>query len=257
MKRTLKIRTFFLIIGVLMIVFTNSCKKSSEFSDQPKSTNDSLTATQLQLLESAGTDTVSRISDALFPDGKKISEWATKYDSGYEFKFNRKKSILAVFDKKQLFIERMTQSGFILVDDKRYSFPSQLYGLAYVFGSKKFDNPSKYPGATCQELLYGLDCSGMIKQMGYGSNFDLILDGTVNYISISTWNNAFNNSLDYKGLEMTDLQTLPAAQLQAGDMVVASGVHIGMIFSNGLDFKIFNSLGSPSYTCVTNKIFWS
>lgn len=236
-----------------MIISTNSCKKNSESPNQSQDTNDSLTTSQLQLIESMGIDTISRITDALFPDSTKISDWALKNDSGYEFKFNKNKSLLSVFDQKRLFIERMTQSGFILVDDYRYSFPSQLYGLAYVFGSKKFDNPSKYPGATCQQLLYGLDCSGMIKQMGWASSFDLILDGTVNYVNISTWNNAFKNSTDYQGLEMNDLGTLPATQLQAGDMIVASEVHIGMVFSNGIDLKIFNSLGSPSYTCIKNS----
>lgn len=255
MKRKRQVWLYPFVFFVLLLVITNGCKKRPDSTVTP-TIHEQLSSSQIQLIEAAGIDTVSTIEDALFPDGRNISEWTSIFDSGYVFTFNKFQksySTSSSINKKDLFIGRMTEAGFLLVDDNLHNYQGQSSGLAYVYDSKKFDLPSIYPGAVCQQLLYGLDCSGMIKQMGFASNFNLILDGTVNYVQVSTWNAAFNNSPDFQGLEMRDLLALPASQFQAGDMIVATDVHIGMVFSNGNSLKIFNSLGRLEYPCSKNS----
>lgn len=127
---------------------------------------DQLSDSQLQVLDAAPTDTTTRFSDVLFPDGSNISDWSVSNDSGYVFTFNRGSSIQTASDKKNLFISRMTGAGLILADDIQCScLPSQPNGLAYVHGSKHITTTHLDPIAVCQQPLYGLDCSGMIYQM--------------------------------------------------------------------------------------------
>lgn len=227
-----------------------SCKKISE--NLISVANEKLTDSQIKSFESIGIDTISTFEDALFPDGTKITNWPPFNNSKSVYTKNQLET-LPISDIKRLYIGSMTKAGYALVDDERYSYLLQSSGLAYIYGSKKIDKPSNYPGATCQELLYGLDCSGMIKQMGLASNFNLLLDGTINYVNKSTWNTAFKNSQDYQGLEMEDLLDLPSTQLEAGDIIVGSEVHIGMVFNNGINLAIFNSLGLPTYPCSKNS----
>jgi len=235
-------------MGIVLII-TNSCKKEADYATQIV---DQLSDSALKIIDAAGIDTVSTFKDALFPDGTNISEWDSLYRLGYKSGSGSKYSNLSAYDKKKLFIANMSNKGFYLVDDNQHTYPSQPNGLAYVFGSKIISGPSKYPDAICQDLLFGLDCSGMIYQMAKGSRLNLPSGGTYDYVNISTWNNAFKNSPDYEGLEMTDLQALPTSQMQAGDILVASGKHIGMVFDNGGVLGIFNSLGSPDNTCSVN-----
>jgi hypothetical protein len=249
MKAIKKIMFYHLAtIGVFLILM-NSCKKDEEkpvFQDK-------LAASELQAIEAAGVDTISSYDNALFPDSTNIYEWSLINDPGYNFSFTKSSLAVSAFDKKRLFIERMTHAGFLLTFDNLYSFPNQTSGLGYVYNSKNILAPSVYSGATCQEPLYGLDCSGMIYQMALASNINLVSQGTVNYVNINTWNTAFNNSPDFQGLEMKDLLALAPSQLQAGDIIVASGKHIGMVFDNGVNQGIFNSLGSVEYSCSINS----
>lgn len=235
------------VIGLTLLI--NSCKKDT---DPISNELDKITEAELSKIDAAGIDTVSNFEDALFPDGSNVSEWAKLYDSDYH-SFNKKLSLLSASEKKKLFIERMYKSGFYLTNDNQFSFPLQPNGLAYVLGSKYIDSPSKYSGNSCQEPLYGLDCSGMIYQMAKSSNLNLIPSGTIDYVKVSIWNNAFNNSPDFNGLEMTDLFALPVSEIQAGDILVASGKHIGWVFDDGINVSIFNSLGSGAYSCEVNS----
>jgi hypothetical protein len=250
MKKKNKFWFYAFVIMGMFLMFTSSCKKDDEPAPE---LIDQLSDSQIQLIEAAGIDTVSAFEDAQFSDGSNISDWALLNDSGYVFTFDKNFSLISGIDKKNLFIERMTFAGFILIDDKLHSYPSQLSGLAYVYGSKSFTNPSTYPGAACQQLLYGLDCSGMIYQMARASGLNLPSGGTANYVYTSTWNAAFNNTSTFQDLEMTDFQALHPSQLQAGDIIVASEKHIGMVFNNGNNLGIFNSLGKLTYPCSTNS----
>lgn len=233
----------------LIFSFIISCKKKEQ-ENNTTTTLDQLSDSQIQLIEAAGIDTVSTFKDALFPDGTNMSKWESRNDSGHVQVFGRDHP---ASDKRLLFIDNFTNAAFKLIIRSNYNFQGQK-GLAYVYGSKSFSNPSNYPGATCQQLLYGLDCSGMIYEMAKASDLNLPLDGgTPGYIKITTWNTAFNNSTDFQGLEMTDLLNLEPSQLQAGDIIVASGVHMGMVFNNGTSLGIFNSLGRSKYPCSKNS----
>lgn len=240
-----------LIIGMLLMI-TETCQKESE---PILIQGDTLTEWQLQILDEAGVDTVTTFQDALFPDSSNMSEWAAINDSGYVFVFNQCRSTAELHFKKLLFISRMTRSGFILSDKKHiYQNPYQ-HGLAWVNGSKYFNEPSIGEGKpTCKEPLYGLDCSGMIYQMATSSNLNLISGGTIQYADIKTWNIAFKNSPDFQGLEMIDKGPLEASSLKAGDVIVQSGVHMGMVGYHIVGHPLlFNSSGKNENTCDQNS----
>lgn len=243
--RCLKLLSFiFLIFSCIF-----SCKKK-ESENNAITTIDQLSDSQIQAIEAAGIDTISTFKDALFPDGSNMSKWELRNDSGHVQVFGRDHP---ASDKRLLFIDNFTNAAFKLITKSNYNFSGQK-GLAYVYGSKSFSNSSNYPGATCQQLLYGLDCSGMIYEMAKASDLNLPSDGgTQGYVKTTTWNTAFNSSTDFQGLEMTDLPNLEPSQIQAGDIIVASGVHMGMVFNNSNSLGIFNSLGRSIYPCSKNS----
>jgi uncharacterized protein (TIGR02145 family) len=238
------------IILYITILLFSACKKTADtpiFEDQ-------LSESQLKVLDAAPRDTVSKFTNALFADGSNMSDWSNTNDSGYLFSFSRNYSILSTSDKKNLFVSRMTKAGYLLTDDSKcLCYPSQPNGLAYVFGSPSILIPYAYPGATCQQKLYGIDCSGMIYQMAQGSSLALSIGNTTNYADIKIWNTAFNISADFQGLEMKDLSYLPPSQFQSGDIIVEAGHHMGMVFNNGSGLAIFNSQGDPHNTCSENS----
>lgn len=238
-----------LLLLFLVSIFIISCKKKDETNNSNPTLNDQLSDSQIKSIEAAGIDTVSTFNDALFPDGSKMSNWNLNNDSGHIYAFGR---VLSASDKKSLFIDRFTKAGFILKTRSNYNFPSQ-NGIAYVLNAKSFIIPSNYPGATCQQKLNGLDCSGMIYQMAIASNLNIPAGGTIDYVKPSIWNTAFDNSLEFQGLQMTDLAAIPQNQIQAGDIIVAPSVHIGLVFNNGNSLSILNSLGRSSYPCTKNS----
>lgn len=241
-----------LIIIIAFLILFESCKKGADITPM---TDEQLSETQIQILESAGIDTTSTFRDAVFPDGSNIYNWKISNDSGYNFVFGRVNSLLSASDKKNLFIARMTEAGLRLADDRLYSYPLQPNGIAYVWGSKSFLQPAtQHQTAACQQQLHGLDCSGMIYQMAKASNLNFPAGetGTVHFVNTSQWNTAFTNSNDFNGLEMSDMLALSVSQLQAGDIIVAPHVHIGMVFNNGTTLGILNSLGRKEYSCSKN-----
>lgn len=229
--------------------------KKNDTDNASPSIEDQLSDEQIQNIEAAGIDTISTYTDALFPDGSNMSEWEKAHDSGYVYVFNLRANLDP--NKKQLFINSMTHAGFLLTYRIGYpNFPGQ-YGLAYVFGSKSFANPSTsayegHPYVICQEPLYGLDCSGMIYQMAKASGANLREGGTTDYVKTDVWNKAFNNT-DFEGLQMRDTGALDPSEIEAGDIIVASSNHIGFVFDNGNSLEVFNSLGRATYSCAKNS----
>ncbi len=236
---------------LLITVICNSCKKDSSTSSQKL--EDQLSKEQLLILEAAPLDITTKYTDLVFPDGRNISEWGYVNDTGVAGVFS---IINSAPDKKDLFIKKMSEAGCDLTDDPQCScYPNQPNGLAYVYGSKRIKstlNPL-HPDAKCRLPFFGLDCSGMIYQMAIKSGLLLIPSGTIDYIKPSVWNTAFNTSSDFQGLEMKDLSYLPASQFQAGDIIVKSEAHIGMVYSTGSTLGILNSQGSSGYTCEQNS----
>lgn len=239
------------ILILLLLAFVTSCKKSDTGTNTNPALIDQLTDTQIQSIEVAGIDTISTYSNALFPDGSNMSNWEARNDSGYVYIFSLRANPAS--DKKLLFINSMTHAGFKLTTRSNYTSYQMQNGIAYVYNSKSFINTSTYQGATCQEALHGLDCSGMIYQMAKASDLNLPSGGTVDYVKTTTWNTAFDNSPDFKGLTITDLNALASSDIQAGDIIVAPNNHIGMAFDNGSSLAIFNSLGTSKYSCTKNS----
>ena len=142
------------IYFLVFLVLFSACKKNSNITTTPlitQASGDTLSSSQLQILENAPLDTVTKFTDLLFPDGSNISKWDLANDSGYVYAFNRSTSILSAYDKKNLFIDRMSKAGLVLADDKQCAcYLKQPNGLAYVYGSHSISTPSNYKDATCQ-----------------------------------------------------------------------------------------------------------
>jgi hypothetical protein len=243
-----KLFKYLLLSLVLYFVFA-SCHKNS--NSPTSSTEDQLSDSQIQMIESAGTDTISTFADALFPDGSNISEWDTLNNPGYKIIFDGINDPVSASDKHLLFIDVFTKAAFQLTTRENYTnFPGQ-NGVAYVFGSKSIAEASTYAGANCQQPLYGLDCSGMIYQMAKVANLPLPSGGTSKYADPAVWNTAFNSSFAFKGLQMTVVNA--GQPVQAGDIIVSSGVHMGFVYSGSGSLEFFQSLGKASYPCSKNQ----
>lgn len=241
-------RVILCVMGCFVFLF--ACKKSDTDSNNTSTPKlDELSDTQIQALEAAGVDTVSTFTNARFSDGTSMKSWAQINDPGYVFTFSK---LMSPSDKRKLFIERLTQAGSILVNKSLYNFSNQ-HGIAYVYNSKEFLTPSVYPGNVCQTPMNGLECSGMIYQMAKASNLHIGPMGTSEYINVQAWNSAFSTSPDFKGLEMRDTGRLDPSLLEAGDIIIAPNVHMGVIFDNGISKGIYNSLGRSSYSCERNS----
>ena len=227
--------------------------------ENPQEKTEQLSLEELEILEQAGVDNESKYEDAVFADGTNMSEWAKIYNPHSTGAHSETKSTEAptTREKKKLFVDNMTEAGHGLTNRQYWSLMvSQINGLAYVFGSKSTDEILIHPESECSAGLYGLDCSGMIKVMAAKSFLYLSGEGTVHFANVSEWNNAFNRSELYKGLKMTNLGQINVSDFQAGDIIVKAGKHIGMVFDNGKGIlKIYNSLGSPKYTCSKNSDF--
>ena len=230
------------LLVLAFIVVLASCKKNT---NSPTVAEDQLTEDELTSIENAGVDSVSTFSDLVFPDGSSIADWDRAMDSGHVYTLGTGSSSLSATDRKKLFIDRMTQAGFLLT--------RHTPRIAYVFGAKDFKKASTYSGAVCKEPLHGLDCAGMIYQMALASDLKLPSGGTVNYIDPAEWNMAFDNSPAFAGLQMKDLSTLPADQCLPGDIIVSAGHHIGMVVNNGSSLGVLNSVGKPSNSCLRNS----
>jgi len=227
--------------------------------ENPQEKTEQLSLEELEILEQAGVDNESKYEDAVFADGTNMSEWAKIYNPHSTGAHSETKSTEAptTREKKKLFVDNMTEAGHRLTNRQYWSLMvSQINGLAYVFGSKSTDEILIHPESECSAGLYGLDCSGMIKVMAAESFLYLSGEGTVHFANVSEWNNAFNRSELYKGLKMNNLGQINVSDFQAGDIIVKAGKHIGMVFDNGKGIlKIYNSLGSPKYTCSKNSDF--
>jgi hypothetical protein len=243
-------KRIYLFLATLWII--QGCIKNSQPSVPLE---DTLTEEQLRNIEMEGVDTISKFQDALFSDGRNMSDWAKLHDSGFVYNFNLR--TFAGDDQRDLFRMRMTEAGFELINRLLYpNFPNQ-YGLAYVFGSKSFSKPAigSYPGCPCvicQEPLYGLDCSGMIYQMARASGIELVETATSGQSKVASWNQAFDKSMEFQGLEMRDT-TLDPALFEAGDIIVAPLRHIGMVFQNLNSIEVLHSIGKPTNSCSKNS----
>lgn len=247
------------ILFFLCISFIISCKKTGTDNNtnvDNTTSADYLSDEQLQIIENAGIDTTTTFQDLLLPDGTNISEWGSVNDSGYQDVFNLR--VNPASDKKTLFIKSMEEAGFRLVD---MPIGSQKK-LAYVYGSLHINEPSVSKPqkggqpAVCQTPFYGLECAGMIYQMANASDVSLKEGHTWDYVKTKTWNDAFKNSPDFSGLQMTDLPGLDSNLIEPGDIIVASTKdynHIGMAYDNGKFIGILHSIGSPSYSCEKNS----
>lgn len=144
-------------------------------------------------------------------------------------------------------------------------------GLAYVNGygipeSKTKDYTIARIGTwkdgiecTCQEPLYGTDCSGFIAHVmnavGIKGLFEMTAHQQVKYFK----NLTELNTSQYKGnIKVEEIKNVGVADVKNGDIIYkANGnkvTHIGILFktTNG-KLIMFQSSGSPSYSCDENR----
>lgn len=245
---------WFLILP-LLFVSISSCKKEEPTTNLPTNAIDGITSSQVAMIDNLETDTTTKLSDTKFDDGTSVKVFLMQYDSNFltQFPSNKSKSTtLTPTEQKKLLLARMQAVAFNLVTRQYHQYsdegankPAQ-NGLAYVYGSKQYQNRQGAVGGCSSELLYGLDCSGMIFQMSKSAGLILSSNPSANcnvsYLSdTSKWNKALKNSSDYTGLYVTNLGFIPINQMEFGDIIVWSG-HIGMVL-NADTLRIFQSSG--------------
>lgn len=165
--------------------------------------------------------------------------------------------------QKDIFLAHMLLVANYLCDDARHTVAAdsvlnapQQIGLAYSFGSKDWSvrqSPSDLTQgvSTCNQPIYGLDCSGMMMSMLRFMGMQLCSECTdvSHQKDAFQWDNMFTQSVSYDSLRMEDLGDLPLAQLETGDIIVwysNAGKHIGIILEHQGAQYIYNSIGRPS-----------
>ena len=279
--------SFFLLS---LSVFT-SCKKDIDKNSSDLNPVDPVTITdpvneELNAdLTSILSDTSIKASDLKFEDGSSIIAFLQQYDPEFlsQHRIGRiaKAQVLSGNEQKKLLIARMAGFAFALVQRsnwKNFQGRDQPNGLAYNWGSKNHTRariPANWPrGSTtanvCQELLNGVDCSGMIYMMALAAGIDMGAgQASAEFLRDTTnWNGKFRLSNDYKELNSKLLKhSLPVThpdyvdvnQIKEGDLLFkigdgGSAIHIGMVLknSNG-DISIYQSNGKPNLGCEVNK----
>ena len=223
-------------------------------------------------------DTVIPTQDLFFEDGQSIYEFLQEFDPAWleDPPYSRSTivtdaSTLTAKEQKKLFLGRMFDMANHLVTRSNHVSTNQPNGLAYVFGGKHIQAPinpagpnDPYGGTSCppdpgcsNQLLKGLDCSGMLGLMAQRSGVPIMSGPSGAQANAQNWNNRFNasNSHKFSKLKYTQLsaaQVIPN-QLKQGDIISIPG-HIGIILSpeNSSSLLMYQSNGQPRL-CPTSS----
>jgi hypothetical protein len=279
-----------LLVALTLLIITSCSKSDSPDQNgnlQEENLLDPVDDELNAMLAAIPSDTQIQAEDLKFDDGSSILDFAQQYDPNFlnEHIANRTmapQTITPEFQKK-LFIERMTVMAHSLVLKSNwinYKNSNQPNGLAYNWGSKKhleLKIPAMYNKKLniCQEPLYGLDCSGMIYQMGLAAGIDLANGGCNAEFERNekNWNDKFIASTEFKdlkaklykhsGVSIADPSYIDIFDLKEGDLIFKTAldennkvvaIHVGMILRTEDDIlSIYQSNGNPKLGCEANK----
>ena len=165
----------------------------------------------------------------------------------------------------------MCEKAMFLTNDS-LSYDDEQYGLAYVNG---YGIPNSYTkdysiarigtwvdgiDCTCQEPLYGTDCSGFIAHVmntvGINGLFEMRARDQVDYFK----NLTRLRTPPYTGLvKVEEFENVNVENIKNGDIIykINSGnraSHIGIFFKTTTgELIMFQSAGDPSYSCQQNR----
>lgn len=265
----MKIKGIFLVLLASFMLFC-SCDKlfpeKEEEEDYDTGKDPPLTEEEVMALDSLPTIEIEP-SEVILPNGMALDEYMKEMDSLFYNEWN--KSISGVVevgprDVKNMLIARMNLVALSLADRSIFTFPSEgddapaQYGLAYSYGSKQYMERRKPPAGSCNEKIYGLDCSGLVYHMFTASGVGFPIGPANKQRKTETILNALNTAYpEMKKFKVENLGRLPASKFQSGDIIYwwngIRAYHIGMILkgtSNRL--VIAHSTGSSYEPCERN-----
>jgi hypothetical protein len=157
----------------------------------------------------------------------------------------------------------LTERSFHQKPDEGANKPSQ-NGLAYSWGSKKFNVRQSPPGegTSCQQLIYGLDCSGFIHQLFSTAGVNLLSGPANKQRKAEVLQKAISSSISQLDkITVCDLGSIPKEQFQSGDIIYWTNssdiaTHIGIVLKDiGGTLAVFQSNGAQgdnSLECLNN-----
>ncbi|PWK65769.1 NlpC/P60 family protein [Mucilaginibacter oryzae] len=141
--------------------------------------------------------------------------------------------------------------------------PEQTKGLAYVYGSHDFTKLNRSAGA-CPELLYGLDCSGMLMYLMAEAGIN-VSGNAADLSKKNLWEDALVKAgAAYSNLQVQSFSSsqMPLSQIQTGDIIYFYGTaddgtygvkHIGMALNDPSgNLMLYQSNGRSSKSCELN-----
>lgn len=257
-------KKLFAICVCALLLVQISCKKDKDEEPQPIETNEGLdpmlTNDEAAVLDSIP-ETSRTLDDIFYENGQSVRDFLEQNDIDFlnEFPSDRVEALTrAPRFQKDLFIGRMTAVGLFLCNRPArkadMAAPQQENGLAYSYGSKQYQQRKAPNAGVCTDPVYGLDCSGMMYNMGFKSGLDKLLDGQdkdVAHLAVEeNWNKAFRQSVKYTSLRMINKGHLDLALLEFGDLVVYPK-HIGFYIGNG-EILQSNGQGDDPADCAEN-----
>ena len=158
--------------------------------------------------------------------------------------------------QKQAVVALMLDQAEKYTKDELWTFPSGAdpvlepaqKGLAYSYGGR--DPCTREKSFKCNERIYGLDCSGMIKGEALAAGIVLPNDTSTAYAKPELWNKVLPSDWNLV------MGPKPDGAYEDGDIVYWDGPgHIGLVFIQNGRTMVFQSNGSPSTAsaeCIQN-----
>lgn len=141
---------------------------------------------------------------------------------------------------------------------KKYAqkYPDQPYGLAWVFNGKTDAQHDPSGKSDCQELLAGLDCSGLLYQGALKLGISIYPGKAVDQANPKNWTKWLSKTkYTHIVVETEEIMTWRNEDWKTGDIIVFDGgVHLGTIVNlSGGGIGIIHSQGSTTLTCEENS----
>lgn len=179
--------------------------------------------------------------------------------------------------KEQIWARNLADPDFTAALVKGKPDPQQKYGLAYIYGGKDYTKLAHAADENgkkgCQEMLYGLDCSGLTAFLALQGGVNVnrspkLYPGTsaATQSLKTTWENALKDAGgDYAKITVqqftSDELQLNTNDIKAGDIIYfhqtddnghAGITHIGMALKSKDGLRLYNAHGRQSEECSTN-----
>jgi hypothetical protein len=208
-----------------------------------------------------------KLQDLVLPDGRNLQDYLKATEPGA---LHRNTATTFTYnDRKSYVIALMTYQAWWLTQDRTYpagtgiNEPEQTSGLGYVLGGKQTQTRQSaldLNTGTCDDKIYGIDCSGLISNIAYFAHLVNPPAGTSNQQIPANWEKVLKNSYsEFANVKVERVENLPNSKLIPGDIVFfrpkeGSAInHVGIILQdNKGNLALINSYGNGSAKCTEN-----